>query len=152
MEFSLIAKHAQGGAQVIGFQTARVERATLHQMAREDLFALAVHDFGDAPIRRGDVAARLPLADAPVVLGRILPDVVVLGAGQDQLHHFLDSTLELQLIRPAHDGLLRTRHGFEPIRGGSIRFDLVRFDSIRFDSIRLGSIGVLLHAVAPCVR
>jgi hypothetical protein len=111
MEFCLVAKHAQGGAQIIGLQTARVERAALHEVASVDLLALALHDVGDAAVGGGDVTARLPLAYAPIVLGGILPHVVVLGAGQDQLHDLVDAAFQLGLIGSGHGRLLSGRPG-----------------------------------------
>ena len=58
-----------------------------------DFVALALSGLGEALVGGGEVAARLPLADRPITLGGVLADIVILRAGEDQLHDLVDAAI-----------------------------------------------------------
>jgi hypothetical protein len=112
MEFGLVTEHAQGGAQVVGFQAAGIQRPPLHQVPGINVIALPIRDLGDAAVSGGDVAPGLAFADAPVVFGRVLADIGMLGAREDQLHDLVDPALEQGLVGPARCSVIVAAHGW----------------------------------------
>jgi hypothetical protein len=117
MEFGLVTEHAQGGAQVVGFQAAGVQRPPLHQVPGINVVALAIRDLGDAAVSGADVTPGLAFADAPVVFGRILADIGILGAREDQLHDLVDAALEQGLIGPARCFVIVAGHAWLHLLG-----------------------------------